>query len=416
MIASHDIKSISKEVSGYLEKQKILLASRMTVVLTFAFAILTTAYIYDTLGTFLLMGLVLLISIFCLFMMYYRKNYKLVFFAYSTTGVLIISASLFILPSANHLVDFVWLLACISLAYFGIGKKVGILFFIVIAIIIVVFIFYALNTHIESIKVQNLFQKFALITEVIAAFLLNFYLLFLFINFNIYSKEVLKEANIKLIQQNSKIKLQNDEKSLLLKEINHRVKDNLQIIATLLRLQNTDIDKNHEVRLKIDESIQRIMVMSMVHEKLYQNNNLSKVKFVEYANELIASILKATVEKKEIQFSVHSDIKEIGQKSLIPIGLILNELVSNSLKYAFLNKNEGFIELEVLDGEKGNWIKLIYKDNGVWNEFQTNSGFGLQLIHSLVEQLDGSIDILKNANGTTFKMEVFNDMEVEIHL
>lgn len=414
MIASHDIKSISNEVSVYLEKQKILLASRMTVVLTIAFTILTTAYIYDTLGTFLLMGLVLLISLFCLFMMHYKKNYRIVFLLYSIVGVVAISSSLFLLPSANHLVDFVWLLACVTMAYFGTGKKIGVFFFVFIIGIIIVFFSNPINWHIEAIQHQNLFQQIALLIEVISAFLLNFYLLFLFKNLNNYTNRLLKGANLQLVEQNSKIKLQNNEKSLLIKEIHHRVKDNLQIIVTLLRLQNTDVDKNQEVRLKIDKSIQRIMVMSMVHEKLYQNNNLSQVKFVEYANELIASIIKTTVEKKEILFNVHSDINEIGHKSLIPIGLILNELVSNSLKYAFLNKNKGFIELEFIDGEKENWINIIYKDNGLWNEPQTNSGFGLQLIHSLVEQLDGTIEILKNADGTTFKMEVFNDMEAEI--
>lgn len=414
MIASTDIKSISKEVSLYIEEQKIKLASRMTVVLTIVFAILTAAYVYDTLGTLLLMGLVFLLSLFSLIIMYLKKNYRLVFFIYSTTGVIAISASLFILPSVSHLVDFIWLLACISLAYFGINRKIGIVFFIAIVIIIVAFISFSLNVHIQSIKAQNLFQKIALLAEVIAAFSLNFYLLFLFKNFNTYSNKALKKSNLELLELNNRINSQNDEKSLLVKEIYHRVKDNLHIIIGLLRLQSLGVENSEVVKLKIDESIQRITVMSLVHEKLYQNNNLSTVKFIEYANELISSIIKTFVEKKNIQFSVTSEINEIGQKSLIPIGLILNELVSNSLKHAFLNKNEGFIELSVLNGGEKNWIELIYKDSGVWRQAKTNNGFGLQLIHSLVEQLDGTIEIFKEVDGTTYKMEIVNSVESEI--
>lgn len=199
------------------------------------------------------------------------------------------------------------------------------------------------------------------------------------------------------------------EKEVLLKEIHHRVKNNLQIISSLLNLQSLTFEDKSS-REKFKESINRIKSMAIIHEMLYRSGNLSVVKIKDYFESLINFIIGTyTVQTKiKTELIVNSESEVLDIDKAIPCGLILNEMISNSLKYAFKNRKSGKISVRFTEFKKGkDKFELIVEDDGVGISKDINflnvESFGMQIVHSLVSQLDGSIT-LENKGGTNFRI------------
>ena len=195
--------------------------------------------------------------------------------------------------------------------------------------------------------------------------------------------------------QHSTISLK--EKEQLLKEIHHRVKNNMQIISSLLNLQS-DNTVDEKILNLLRESRNRINSMALVHEMLYKSNDLSKIGLKEYIESLSVSIYQSYVRPQsdiEIIYDIEDDIYFDIDK-MIPMGLILNEIISNSLKHAFPNK-KGIINIS-LKSEKNKYI-LVVNDNGIGfkKDFnvETDSHLGIQLIFMLSEQLGGAVKLEK---------------------
>ena len=200
------------------------------------------------------------------------------------------------------------------------------------------------------------------------------------------------------------------EKEVLIKEIHHRVKNNLQIISSLLKLQSGYI-KDKEALEMLGESRNRIQSMAIVHQKLYQSKDLSKIDFSEYIRHLLAHLFQVyKVDNNTIALRIHAQNIKIGVDTAIPCGLIINELVSNSLKHAFPDGRKGNIEIEMKELNPGNFV-LEVSDDGIGFpkelDFRNTLSLGLQLIITLAEQLDGTID-KQNVNGTRFILK-FNE-------
>lgn len=200
------------------------------------------------------------------------------------------------------------------------------------------------------------------------------------------------------------------EKEILLKEIHHRVKNNLQIISSLLNLQSLTFEDKQN-REKFKESINRIKSMAIIHEMLYRSGNLSVVKIKDYFESLISFITGTytvnTKIKTELIIKSASEVLDIDKA--IPCGLILNEMISNSIKYAFKNRKSGKISIRFNEfPQKEKKFELIVEDDGVGIpknfDFLNVESFGMQIVHSLVSQLDGSIT-LENKNGTKFSIQ-----------
>jgi PAS domain S-box-containing protein len=194
------------------------------------------------------------------------------------------------------------------------------------------------------------------------------------------------------------------EKEILLREIHHRVKNNIQIISSLLNLQTHYIkDKSYIDMLR--ESQHRIRSMGLIHEKLYQSENLAEIDFTEYVKTLVYSLFRSYGVNTG-RIAVKTDIEDISLDidTAIPCGLIINELVSNSLKYAFPGERTGEITIQ-LHSRNGH-IELVVADNGTGIpehiDFRTTSSLGLHLVTILVEeQLKGEISLDRN-KGTAF--------------
>jgi PAS domain S-box-containing protein len=209
-----------------------------------------------------------------------------------------------------------------------------------------------------------------------------------------------------------KIKSSLAEKEILLREIHHRVKNNMQVISSLLNLQ-ADKTKDTKYNDIISESINRINSMALIHNLLYQSENLSEINFKYYVSELCNSLL-SIYNLPERRINITYDIEKIELKidTAIPCGLIINELVSNSLKHAFPSALSGDITISVKKRKSGT-IQLSVHDNGVGlpedMDIKKINSLGLQLVSLLTKQLNGKL-IIKSVNGTiaiiTFKDEL----------
>lgn len=207
----------------------------------------------------------------------------------------------------------------------------------------------------------------------------------------------------KIAQDNMKKSLQ--EKEVLLREIHHRVKNNMQIISSLLNLQ---MDAVKDIRLSqaLMESQNRITSMALIHEKLYQSSDLMLINFKEYINDLAIGIFQTYgVNREMIKLNINVEDTSMDIDHAIPAGLIINELITNSLKYAFPERRKGIIHI-ILKTMKDDMVELVIGDNGLGLprdfDFKNLKTLGLHLVTTLVEtQLHGTIDINKD-NGTEF--------------
>lgn len=196
------------------------------------------------------------------------------------------------------------------------------------------------------------------------------------------------------------------EKEVLLKEVHHRVKNNMQVISSILNLQSSYIDDETALGI-LRESQDRIKSMSFVHESLYQSNTLSEVNFAEYIQNITRNLFHS-YGRPEGGISLVFELEEVylNLDTSIPCGLIINEVVSNSLKYAFKGRRTGEIKIEFSKLEDGR-LKLIVGDNGIGLpsnfDIENAESLGLQLVTTLITQITGDLNI-RTEDGTQFNI------------
>lgn len=196
------------------------------------------------------------------------------------------------------------------------------------------------------------------------------------------------------------------EKELLLKEIHHRVKNNLQVVSSLLKLQSSYAKDQHSFDILLD-SQNRVRSMALVHQKLYQSKDYSQIDFAEYLKQLSEHLLNVFKDySNNIELEIKSEKFNLSINLAIPCGLIINELISNSLKYAFKGSAGGKITVE-LKSENETCYNIVISDNGVGFpndiDYKDTKSLGLQLVNTLVGQLDGTIS-MEVTNGTKFNV------------
>lgn len=228
----------------------------------------------------------------------------------------------------------------------------------------------------------------------------------------IYDDEDIFQGHLLIIQDiNKRKKLEDElkksleEKDLMMKEIHHRVKNNFMIIQSLLQLQSRHINDKDVLEI-FKESQNRIKSMVFVHQRLYQHDNLKKINFGDYPETLASDIFKSYVSNPDqITLDIDTEDVTIDIDTAIPLGLILNELISNSLKYAFPKGRNGI--LTVKSYLKGSKYSLIVSDNGIGFpedlDYENSDSLGLKLIYSLSDQIGADVK-LDTANGTKFEI------------
>lgn len=211
----------------------------------------------------------------------------------------------------------------------------------------------------------------------------------------------------------NKLKASVKEKDMLIKEIHHRVKNNMQIISSLLSLQKQFIDDEEFIDL-LQESQNRVKSMAMIHEKLYQSNDLIHINVSEYIKGLVLDLFNSyNIQKEQIKLNIEVEDFSMGIETAVPCGLIISELISNSLKYAFPEGKKGkvYVGLKTLN-DKGKY-ELKISDNGIGLQdqidLQKTNTLGLQLVNILTKQLNGLI-LINREYGTEFKI-IFKELD-----
>lgn len=196
-----------------------------------------------------------------------------------------------------------------------------------------------------------------------------------------------------------------NERETLIKEVHHRVKNNLQIVSSILSLQS-NVTTDEFIISKLDNCQERIASMALVHEQLYNSRNLSELEINEYFGSLCQRMEKSICQERiSLSFNGLDYSQFISSDSLIPIGLIVSELIMNAYKHAFPNDKKGVILIEL--SKQADKLIISVSDNGIGFEneslFHESQSLGLQLVHTLAEQISAKISC-KGMNGTSIFM------------
>ena len=206
------------------------------------------------------------------------------------------------------------------------------------------------------------------------------------------------------------------EKEILLKEIHHRVKNNLQIISSLLKLQGR-FNPDEKLNAVFRECQDRIRAMAGVHALLYRSRDFTRINFGDCIREITAELLRTyQISTVNILTDIHAEEVMLSIDEAIPCSLIINELVTNAVKYAFTETGHGEIKIDLAETKQG--IRLLVKDNGVGFppelNFRETETLGLQLVNMLVKQLDGTIE-QSVEGGTEYTIRfAHNNISVEV--
>lgn len=214
-----------------------------------------------------------------------------------------------------------------------------------------------------------------------------------------------KSINANLKKTNTELKQINEEKTVMLQEIHHRVKNNLQVVISLIKLQTKSVEDKQTIAI-FEELKMRLISIARMHEMMYLSEKINKIDFQSYVQELSEMVLESTDTTNDVELNVYTNVKSLSAEGVVPLALILNELVTNSIKHAFDGRknNKITISFKMIDN---NSYLLEYSDNGKWKEKkESSSGFGLELIELLAEQLEGSADRTSSEDGTKYRFEL----------
>ncbi|MDO5978362.1 histidine kinase dimerization/phosphoacceptor domain -containing protein [Flavivirga spongiicola] len=255
------------------------------------------------------------------------------------------------------------------------------------------------ESEIGLLNTINTNQKFWVITLAVGASLLLLFAYFLY-----RGNKRIKVANTMLSSQKIIITKREQEKTLLLKELNHRIKNNLQMISSLLNLQSHEL-KGHPAKEAIVAGKYRVEALSLVHKKLYQEDLDTRVVLREYVEELVLGLFYGYNASFKPDFKM--DDINVSLDTAVPLALVINEIIVNALKYAY--KNVDNPKLKIIMSQDNNYLDIQIIDNGIGfntNEAEKNNSFGIKLIYSLIEQLEGVIKKPDSKHGTHWKMHV----------
>ncbi|MBL4709348.1 MAG: tetratricopeptide repeat protein [Flavobacteriales bacterium] len=262
------------------------------------------------------------------------------------------------------------------------------------------------NSSIKQVQTKERQKTFLLMATLI---ILTLSVIFSIFTYRLFKQK--KKANETLESKNNVISIQKEEREMLLKEIHHRVKNNLQVISSLLDIQSQDISDKQALSA-VEDGQSRVKAMALIHEKLYQNKEIGEIVFEDYVNQLIKQLSAVYALSNRANFKIKGNSIVLDIDTAIPIGLILNELISNAFKYAFVDIDLAQLDIELLEQAEGEYL-LTVKDNGkgLPEDFQVNKAksLGLRLVHRLSRQLYGKVEY-NYEQGANFRIE-FKDTQ-----
>ncbi|MDC3388602.1 sensor histidine kinase [Flavobacteriaceae bacterium] len=323
------------------------------------------------------------------------KSYNIAsILGYTTIIVIALHSGGIISPALSFLVLFI---------FFGylIKKFYGNLWFVIV--VITLLFFYVMNKNaypfINELNENN-------ITEFNVLFLL-----FSIILLGGVFGRLINKTNEDIKRAKIEIEKRNDEKTVMLKEIHHRVKNNLQVVNSLLRIQARGID-DLAIKSMFTAAQNRVITMARLHEKVYNTKDLKNINVNEHFKMLISDLVDSNNLGKDISTELQIDDIVMSIDQLLPLSLIINELISNSLKHAFIDVNGGVISVKLfkLNDSK---CRLLISDNGLGSKEEILSksfnSTGITLVKTFVRQLNGEIESLNTHTGTMFEITFIKD-------
>ncbi|MFX0558214.1 sensor histidine kinase [Maribacter sp. CXY002] len=325
------------------------------------------------------------------------KKHKNLVLTYNITSIMaLLSAFTITVYSGGINSPFIFMLGLIVFAGYVTTRKYGKIYLNVIFVLVLL------------IFTQN-FPELSITENVIPApsrsiFSLLSVLFSLYLLGNIFGKNLLRTHHL-LYKSKKELTVQMHEKETLIKEVHHRVKNNLQTVSSLLSLQSRNIA---ELKMKnmLKSTQNRVISMAMVHEMLYMRNDISQIEYKSYVQELSEYLIRS-IKGVDSKVNLKIDIPEIklGIDTAIPLGLLINEAVTNALKYGFSDEEEGEIYI-ALKKELDKQYVLNIGDNGVGFPesvtYKNTKSLGLKLIYNLTRQLKGTIQRDNSKKGTNY--------------
>jgi len=387
--------------TDYIDKRKFVMLWRTTLFLAALFLLLSVwTFFYNIVFSGVYFVVFTIVTGFLTFL-YLTKRYKPVLYLYAVLGMMIVAVMCNLDTGHPHVPDFMWAMSLLILTFTTLGKRAGWISTICFAVIVGVHYGYfykgieAGQKHLETIDLIGI------TTEIILALCLSGYFITQHLSITKYTEGQMSLANAELELQNQIIQRKSDENAILIKEIHHRVKNNLQIIISLLRMHRDEVS-SPEAQKDFDEAINRILSMALLHQQMYKEKELSRFNLEEYISILVHDIIesyKSTDQVIETEITVQNAALKL--ESIVPLGLLINELVSNSLKHAFAGQSKGKLTLILKRMENG--FSMNYLDNGTWVDSELmNRGFGSELVEMLAEQLNGEL----KRNGSEYELVV----------
>lgn len=327
--------------------------------------------------------------------------HKNILLTYNITSILsMIGAIIITLYSGQIQSPFIFVLAIVVFAGYVATKVYGHFYLIINLVILSILFLYDLGDFklSENVVPEASRNWFAFLSSAFAVYLLG----------GVFGKNLLKAHN-KLYQSRNEIQERIEEKETLLKEVHHRVKNNLQTVSSLLSLQSRAV-ADEKISNIIKSSQNRVVSMAMVHEMLYKRDDyLSKIELNPYVEELSEYLVRSVKGNSDnVKVKLDIEANKLSIDTVIPLGLIINETITNALKYGIPEEQEGeiMISLKKLDEKR---YELYLGDNGVgYSEDinpKTSNSLGLKLIYNLTRQLRGTISRDIEKNGTYYRIQ-----------
>lgn len=387
---------------NYYEQGAFELTWRYNVFMTFSYLFLIVAAALIN-SSFTLMAFICwLTPVISLTLLKFTKRFEIVAYGQVIMGSVVTGVILNLNIVHFHVIEIVFMMITVLYAFLTLRRKLGMISLGIQVIWISIFAFYSDFVH----PAPDFSTRLSIVLVMLVALSLFGFLIIEFLQLRKATESKFVEINRDLTEVNHLVNTQSQEKTVMLKEIHHRVKNNLQVISSLLRLQSYEIEEETS-RMHFQDAINRVSAMALIHEKMYQNENLSRIDLKNYIESLAQDLVQTHARDVRIDLNVNSDLKELANDSLVPVALILNELITNSLKHAFVGREEGWIEMSIAKSERPDYFIFNYKDGGEWRTSPKGNSFGLELIATLTEQLDGDVNRTYDG-GTKYEFNLKN--------
>ncbi|GGD42850.1 sensor histidine kinase [Muriicola marianensis] len=316
----------------------------------------------------------------------------------------LVSTLLVVSFSGGIMSPFIFTLSLLVLAGYATTRSYGKTYlFIICTLVVLLFIqnrFFPLDLTNQVPEISR--DIFALLSVLFTVYLLG----------GIFGKDLMI-VHHQLYKSKREMQARSEEKDTLLKEVHHRVKNNLQTVSSLLSLQGRSIS-DARTRSILKSSQNRVISMAMVHEMLYMRDDLSKIQYRTYVRELSEYLVKS-LKGANNKVSLNIDIPdiELGIDTAIPLGLLINEAITNSLKYGIKDDHEGEIHIAIEQEDEHSYVLEIGDNGSGYSDtvnMKSSSSLGLKLIHNLARQLKGTITRDPSKKGTNYIVK-FREIE-----